>query len=260
MKKAGWILLALVFCLSACAPNNVKNEPDWEKYFTKYKAEGCFMLFDNSQGLFQAYNMDRIRLRYQPSNTFDIFNTLVALQTGKISQTSAVVPDSAAGQNLTTEQAFKENNTAHFQQLARLVGKPAFAAWMDSVKYGNMKISNIDQFWLDNSLLISPDEQLGFAKKLYFDGLPFTKTAQEQVRRMMVQETTDKYILSYKTGAGMMGKKNEGWVIGWIEENRHPTFFVLNIESEDPAFDMNKIRLETAKAILADAGYFKGEK
>lgn len=77
---------------------------------------------------------------------------------------------------------------------------------------------------------------------------------------MMVQETTDKYILSYKTGAGMMGKKNEGWVIGWVEENRHPTFFVLNIESEDPGFDMNKIRLETAKAILTDAGYFKGEK
>ncbi|PUZ26490.1 class D beta-lactamase [Chitinophaga costaii] len=260
MKKAGWILLALACCLGACAPNNVKIEHDWEKYFTKNKAEGCFMLFDNSQGQFQAYNMDRIRLRFPPSGTFDILNTLIALQTGKIPHTSTVIPDSVTGQNLSTDQAFKVGDDAHFREMARLIGRQNMAAWMDSVKYGNMKIDSIDRFWLDNTLLISADEQLGFAKKLYFDNLPFTKTSMEEVRKMMLQENTSKYTLSYKISAGKMGKKNVGWVVGWIEENRHPTFFVLNIESEDPAFDMKKIQLQTTRDILLAAGYFKGEK
>ncbi len=260
MKKAGWILLALAFCLGACAPNNVKIEHNWEKYFTPYKAEGCFMLFDNSQGQFQAYNIDRVRLRFLPAGTFDIFNTLVALKTGKIAHTSSVIPDSSTGQNLSTDQAFKSGNDAHFRQMARLVGRQDMAAWMDSVKYGNMKISSIDRFWLDNTLLISPDEQLGFAKKLYFDNLPFTKTAMEEVRNLMLQESNDQYTLSYKTGDGMMGKKHIGWVVGWVEQNRHPIFFVLNMESEDPAFDMKRIPLETAKSILVDAGYLQAGK
>ena len=31
-----------------------------------------------------------------------------------------------------------------------------------------------------------------------------------------------------------------GWVVGWIEENQHPYFFVLNIESPDHNFDMKQ--------------------
>ena len=261
------MLLALAFCLGACAPNNVKIEHDWEKYFTPYKAEGCFMLFDNAQGTFQVYNIDRARQQFLPASTFKIFNSLVGFQTGVISDTGMVINwdgvvrnEPGWNQDLSMNQAFKVSSVPYFQEVARRITQPKMQFWLDSVKYGNRKISRIDTFWLDNSLLISPDEELGFVKKLYFDLLPFNKTAMKNVRDVMLQEKNDKYSLSYKTGWGMLGKKNIGWVVGWVEENNHPTFFVLNLESEDPHFDMEHIRIDITKKILADAGYLKGEK
>lgn len=258
--------MALAFCLGACAPNNVKIEKDWEKYFTKYKAEGTFMLFDNSQGTFQVYNIDRARQQFTPASTFKIFNSLVGLQSGVITDTSMVIKwdgitrEPGWNEDLSMNRAFKASAVPYYQEVARRITKPVMQKWLDSVKYGNMKISRIDTFWLDNSLLISPDEELGFVKKLYFDQLPFTKTAMEAVRSVMLQEKTDKYMLSYKTGWGQLGKKNIGWIVGWVEENKHPTFFVLNMESEDPKFDMTHISLDVMRQILLDAGYLKGEK
>jgi len=120
-----------------------------------------------------------------------------------------------------------------------------------------MKISKIDTFWVDNTLQISPDEELGFVKKLYFDQLPFHKLTMQTVRSVMLMEKTPKYELSYKTGWGIVGKKQIGWITGWIEKNGLPTFFVLNIESENPNIDMRTIRMNILKSILTEAGYME---
>lgn len=265
MKRLGWISLLLVMMMADCAPNNVKEVKSWEKYFTKYKAEGTFMLFSNSQGTFQVYNLDRAKDRFVPASTFKIFNALVGLETGVIKDTNMVLPwdgvhrEEPWDRDMAMGQAFRVSNVPYFQEVARRIGKPVMQAWLDSVKYGNMKISRIDTFWLDNSLQISPDEELGFVKKLYFDQLPFHKTTMKHVREVMLMEKTPKYELAYKSGWGITGSKQIGWIVGWIEENRHPAFFVLNIESEDKNFDMVKVRMDILKSILADAGYLKGE-
>jgi beta-lactamase class D len=110
-------------------------------------------------------------------------------------------------------------------------------------------------------LKITPDEQLGLVKRLYFDQLPFFKTYQEVVKRAMLFENNANYRLGYKTGWGRWDAKTGktiGWMVGWIEENRHPYFFVLNIESRDPNFDMPAIRLKMLKDILKAQGFFEG--
>lgn len=267
MKRFGWLLLAMGLFMVACAPNNVKEEKDWEKYFAQHKLEGTFMLFNNSQGEFKVYNLERAKKRFLPASTFKIFNTLVGLHTGAIKDTNMVikwddvtrdVPD--WNQDLTMAQAFRLSAVPYYQEVARRIGQPTMQMWLDSVKYGNMKISRIDTFWLDNSLQISPDEELGLVKKLYFDQLPFAKTTMKTVRDVMLMEKTPKYELSYKTGMGRYNNtKRLGWIVGWIEENRHPSFFVLNLETEDPSLDIPKIRMEILRNILTDAGYFKGE-
>lgn len=266
IKKLGWVLAVVVTSLAACAPNNVKEEKSWEKYFREYKVEGTFMLFNNSNGVFKVYNLDRAKEAFLPASTFKIFNSLVGLQTGVAKDTNLVIPWDGVtrempewNKDLTMGEAFRVSAVPYYQELARRIGQKGMQLWLDSVKYGNMKISRIDTFWLDNSLKITPDEQLGLVKKLYFDQLPFSKTAMREVRGMMLREKTDKYELFHKTGWGREGKKHIGWMVGWIEENRHPSFFVLNIESEDPNFDMVKARNAIMRNILTDAGYFKGE-
>ena len=105
--------------------------------------------------------------------------------------------------------------------------------WIDTLHYGNKNISGaIDSFWLNNTLKISPDEQLGLVKKLYFDKLPFQKRTQQTVRDVMLQENNTLYKLSYKTGWGWDEAQNAiGWIVGWIEENRHVYFFVTLVKS-----------------------------
>jgi hypothetical protein len=79
-------------------------------------------------------------------------------------------------------------------------------------------------------------------KRLYFDQLPFFKTYQETVKRAMLFEDNANYRMGYKTGWGFTENGHAlGWVLGWIEENKHPYFFVLNLESPDRDFDMFKI-------------------
>lgn len=264
MKQPGWILLLVAILANACAPNNVKTEPNWEKYFTEYKVEGCFMLFDNGKGTFKVYNLDRAKERFTPASTFKIFNSLVGLETGVIKDTAMVIPWDGIkrempewNQDLSMNRAFHVSAVPYYQEVARRITKPVMQKWLDTIKYGNMKISKIDTFWLDGSLKISPDEELGFVKKLYFDQLPFHKLTMQWVRSVMLMEKTPKYDLCYKTGWGIEGKKHIGWVTGWIEKDGLPTFFVLNLESENPDIEMREVRKSILKNILKDAGYIE---
>jgi beta-lactamase class D len=96
---------------------------------------------------------------------------------------------------------------------------------------------------------------------LYFDQLPFQKRTQQIVRDVMLQEDNTAYSLSYKTGWGFDEKKNNiGWIVGWIEENKHPYFFVTMVKSADPAIDMKAVRLNITKGILKQLGFFNGRK
>jgi beta-lactamase class D len=116
----------------------------------------------------------------------------------------------------------------------------------------------IDSFWLNNKLKISPDEQLGLVKKLYFDRLPFQKRSQQIVRDLMLQENNTLYKLSYITGRGWDMNNAIGWMLGWIEENRHVYFFVTMVKSDDRKIDVATC-IKITKSILSHHGFFKGE-
>jgi beta-lactamase class D len=159
-------------------------------------------------------------------------------------------------------EAFKVSCVPYYQEVARRIGKDTMKHWIDSLGYGNKNISGpIDSFWLNNNLKISPDEQLGLVKRLYFDQLPFRKSVQQMVRNVMLQEDNTAYKLSYKTGWNFDEKKNaQGWVVGWIEENRHVYFFVTFVKAPDATTDISAVRMNITKGILQQLGYMKGEK
>jgi beta-lactamase class D len=160
------------------------------------------------------------------------------------------------------KEAFKVSAVNYYQEVARRIGRDTMQRWLDSLQYGNQNISGaIDSFWLNNTLKISPDEQLGLVKKLYFDKLPFQKRTQQIVKDVMLQEDNTLYKLSYKTGWGFDENQNSiGWLVGWIEENRHVYFFVTLVKSADKNYDMKTARLKITKSILSQYGFLKGEK
>ena len=268
MKFAAYSL-ALLTLLQSCSQNNVKQDKNLKKYFDENKVEGCFALMDNGTGKFTVHNLGRYRdSSYLPASTFKIVNSLIGLQTGKISSDSMVIKWDGVkrrveewNRDLTMYDAFRVSAVNYYQEVARRIGKDTMQLWLDSLRYGTKKItSTIDSFWLDNSLKISSDEELGLVKRLYFDQLPFFKSYQETVKRAMLFENNANYRLGYKTGWGFTEKGHAlGWVVGWIEENNHPYFFVLNIESPDKDFDMWTVRMKMLKDILKYLGFFDGK-
>ena len=70
-------------------------------------------------------------------------------------------------------EAFRVSSVPYYQEVARRIGKDRMEYWMDTVNYGAgpkdtaFRISTaIDTFWLDNTLKITPDEELGLVKNV----------------------------------------------------------------------------------------------
>jgi beta-lactamase class D len=260
------ILAILFFC--SCSPNNVKVDKDLKKYFDEAGVDGCFAIMNNANAEFTVHNLSRYRdSAYLPASTFKIVNSLIGLQTGVITNDSMVIKwdgvtrgRTECNSDLSMYDAFRLSCVNYYQEVARRIGKDTMQRWLDSLSYGNKKISTIDSFWLDNSLKIKPDEQLGLVKRLYFNQLPFYKLNQEIVKKAMLFEDSLNYKLSYKTGWGFKENgANLAWIVGWIEENKHPYFFVLNFETPKKDADIITIRMKLLKQILHHLGYMEGK-
>lgn len=260
----------LVLLLAACSPNNVTIDNSLKKYFDEQKSDGCFALFDNGTGQFTIYNLARYRdSAFLPASTFKIVNALIGLQTGIITNDSTIIKWDGVkrfnpewNQDLSMYRAFRASAVPYFQEVARRIGKDTMQHWLDSLSYGTKKIrSRIDTFWLDNTLKITADENLGVVKRLYFNQLPFFNNNQEMVKKAMLMEDKPQYQLWYKTG---LGYKPDGtplaWVVGFIEENRHPYFFVLNMETTNKEISLREARMTVLRKILTQFNFFKGER
>lgn len=265
-----FLIFSIVVSFLGCTPNNVTIDNSLGKYFKENNVEGCFAMFNNGNGKFTVYNLNRYKdSAYLPASTFKIVNSLIGLQTGIISDPrmiikwdSVVRPVADWNKDLTMREAFRISAVPYFQQVARRIGKDTMQFWLDSLHYGTTKIkTRIDSFWLDNSLKITPDEELGLVKRLYFEQLPFYSAYQDTVKNIMLFEDKPEYKLSYKTGWGQKENGNQlGWMVGWIEENRHPYFFVLNLESKDKNIDMPLVRMKILKDILKQLEFMQGRK
>lgn len=261
----------LIACLASCSPNNVTVDNSLEKYFDDNKVNGTFGIYNNGSDQFTIYNLSRFKdSNYLPASTFKIVNALIGLETGRISNQKMVIKWDGItrtipewNRDLTMDSAFKLSAVPYFQEVARRIGKDTMQFWLDSLgygqRYGKMKIGKIDSFWLDNSLKITADEQLGLVKRLYFDQLPFQKRSMRVVKEVMEMEKNANYTLAYKTGLGQLPNgRSLGWIIGWVEENRHPYIFALNLDGASD-MDMQTARMKILKDILNQLGFLKGK-
>jgi beta-lactamase class D len=255
------VVLSVVLLLQSCSPNNVTVQNSHKKYFDEAGVTGTFGLYDNATGQFYISNLPQFKdSSFTPASTFKIVNALVGIETGRIVDEKMTIAIDSIGP-IRMDSAFKQSIVPYFREVARRIGKDTMQHWLDSLQYGNKKIGTaVDSFWLNNTLTITPDEQLGLIKKLYFGQLPFQKRTQEIVKKVMLQSANTQYAISYKTGLGY--KKNGqaiAWVVGWIEENKHPYFFVLQIEGA-ATVDLKKARLSVLNAILKEQGFFEGKR
>jgi beta-lactamase class D len=279
MRKYFAALLFAPLLFAACSTNNVTIDDSLGRVFDSAGVKGDFGLFDNGQGRFTIYNLPRFRdSLYPAAQTFDILQSLVAFQTGvekddKVVWVSkdSVVSDTVNHRlektvriDVTLGEAFRvtdAENKATFQILADSIGIDTLKKWVDSLQYGNKAIRADSGHVQFGDIKINSDQELGLMKKLYFDQLPFFRRPQQLVKDMLSKEGNSNYKLVYKTGrAASLPGPAIGWVMGWVEENGHPYFFVINVESPDGRANIEDIGIQVAKNILSRLGFFRGKK
>ncbi|HLT24094.1 MAG TPA: penicillin-binding transpeptidase domain-containing protein [Ignavibacteria bacterium] len=230
-------LLFICLSLSSCQdPANKSYETDLSSYFGNYS--GAFVLYDYNNKYYIKHNAEQCSTRFSPCSTFKLPNSLIGLETGVIKDENFIIPWDSVTRNREElnrdhdlSSAIKSSVVWYYQELARQVGEEKMKMYIDSLHYGNMDISGgIDKFWLDNSLKISADEQVGFMYKLYTDSLPFSKTNMDIVKRIIIQDTLENgAVFSGKTGSN---GKDLGWFVGAVELGSNIYLFATNITGD----------------------------
>lgn len=282
MKRTkGWIWLGVVVVLTglwgACSRTRIHEHDEWQKiYAARGINNACVIIREHNHEAIHYMNKELCLIRYTPASTFKIFNSLTGLETGVAPDEQFVIPWDSIDRGrpewnkpMSMREAFKLSNIGYYQEISRRVGRDFMQHYLDTVQYGNKAIGkDADMFWVNNTLQISADEQLGFIKRLYFDQLPFSERSQRIVRSMMLQEGDDNYKLYYKTGTGNFNDSTIYWVVGFAEKIEHvkereksmnksdiriyPYFFAQNfiLPKADTAKDYANLRIDALKDVL----------
>lgn len=227
MKKISCLLLlsALIF-QSSCRNARIKERSDWAKIFQSQGAlDGGIILRDQSHDAVTYYNLSRDTTHLSPASTFKIVLSLAGLELGIVRDDRFVIPWDGIStgkpeweKDLSLREAFQVSSEPYFKELARRIGKERLQHFLDTFNYGNKKIGDsVSTCWVDGSLKISADEQLGLMKRLYFDDLPLSDRTQRIVRSIMLMENENNRKLYYKTGWGRNGANNLLWCVGFAE-------------------------------------------
>lgn len=182
-----------------------------------------------------------------PCSTFKIPNSLIGLQTGVVTGPGDLKKwdgtkrqREANNRDHTLQSAINESIPWYFQELARDVGEERMSTWLQRLDYGNQDISaGIDHFWLGSSLRIDAYQQMELIKALWHSTLPFDPAYQQQLRDMLLLDSSLDGVLHGKTGSCLGAQDQQppdhGWFIGWVDWNNpvagaaSTSFFVINI-------------------------------
>lgn len=227
--------------------------------------DGAFVVRNGATGETIRHDPAHAATRFAPCSTFKIPNTAILIETGAARDLDHSLPyDPALGLNnpdwardQTLRSAFNVSALWYYRAMARKAGIDAVSAMLAHLDYGNGQTGgSIGQvpFWVDGTLLISPDEQVDFLARLHEGRLVLSDRAMRLTREAMVAEETPRWRLSAKTGACRPGGgKVSLWYVGTVERDGTAHHFALHMT--DTGYDrLMARRIPVARAILADLG------
>nr|WP_285869217.1 BlaR1 family beta-lactam sensor/signal transducer [Mesobacillus maritimus] len=229
---------------------------DLSSYFEGYK--GSFVLYDSSKNHYQIYNRELSQQRISPNSTYKIYSALFALESNVITPNNNEqvwdwkphpIPEWNQNQNLAT--ALSHSVNWYFQNTDREVGRKKLQEYFHKIEYGNEDLTgNLDSYWMESSLKISPIEQVLLLSKLGENQLGFKTENLQAVKQAIFIEEQKNSMLYGKTGTGMINDKNvNGWFIGFVDKDEDRFYFAINIQNKDGQAQGSKAA-EIAKQIL----------
>ncbi|WP_284036591.1 BlaR1 family beta-lactam sensor/signal transducer [Neobacillus sp. 114] len=259
------VLFLAPFTNVIASPNDVyqfsgKNAvyEDLSAYFKGYK--GSFVLYDSSKNQYQIYNREMSEQRVSPDSTYKIYSALFALESNVISPNNnnqvwdgKIYPFAEWNQNQNLATALSRSVNWYFQNTDREVGRKPLQDYFHKIKYGNEDLSgNLDSYWMESSLKISPIEQVQLLSQLDENQWGFKAENIKAVQKALFIDEQRNGRLYGKTGTGRVNGKNvNGWFIGFVDKGEDRFYFAINIQNKDGLAQGSKAA-EIAKQILHD--------
>ncbi|NJM18255.1 MAG: class D beta-lactamase [Richelia sp. RM2_1_2] len=244
--------------------SKAQSKINFESVFKELGIEGSIVIYDARNKKFYEHNAARNSTVFFPASTYKILNTLIALETAVIHDDVTVLTWDGIkrdidvwNQDTNLRQAFKNSTVWFYQVLARKIGNERMQSFINKIGYGNQQIGtaeNIDKFWLEGPLQITPKQQIELLKKVYDGKLPFSQRNLNLLKDMMIVEQTPDYTLRGKTGWVTSTNPKIGWFVGYLEQNNKVYYFATNIDM--PNVKLAPARIKVTRRCLQMLGLF----
>lgn len=240
--------------------NTINQKVDFSECFKDVKGSAVF--YNIEQDEYRLYNEQACEKQYSPCSTFKIITTLLGLENGAISDENSTMkyngtlyPVKSWNKNLTLKEAFQTSCIWYFKQIIDEVGQSAVQEMLTDIGYGNCDISewngsslnpmpDLNGFWLESSLMISPKEQVQVLAKIFEGKTSVSPNAISILKNIMLIEEKENISLFGKTGSG----KNNAWFVGFFEKESKRWYFAVNLQDENHA--TGKSAQEITQAII----------
>lgn len=164
------------------------------------------------------------------------------------------------------------------QRITHALGAERFRSYVRQFDYGNQDVAGdpghdngLDRAWILSSLRISPEEQVGFLRRLVNRQLPVSAHAFDMTARLTeVARLPGGWVVHGKTGAGAPGTLSPdgtwdqahayGWFVGWVTNGTKTYVFAhllqdARIEPRPAGVQAREAVLDRLPALLPrDAG------
>jgi beta-lactamase class D len=215
----------------------------------------CFILSPLPRGAETVLGGAECDRRTLPASTFKIPHALIALETGVITAETVMKWDRSAQdfavwqQDFSLEGAIQSSVLWFFQRAARAIGSDRERQYLKAFSYGSMTFSReVDRFWLNGDLTISPREQIAFLKRMFTFELPVDRRHIDSVRAAMTMPRgtlsnaagvhdfplawRGDVVARLKTGNGTVAGERASWLIGELERNGRAYVFASRVTSK----------------------------
>lgn len=265
--------LLVVFALVSCSGNEKSNPTkrpsslhtfpkkenieEFQSILDSANLTGSILIYSLSDSIYYSNDFEWAEVGRLPASTFKITNSIIALETGVVRDDSALfVWDGKPRrlkvweQDLVFRDAFHKSCVPCYQEIARAIGTKRMNEYLSKLDYGDMVVAdtNIDVFWLEGDSKISQMQQISFLTRFYNNDLPISERTAKLMKRLMVIDETERYRISGKTGWSIRNVHNNGWFVGYLEQEGQVFFFAVNVDPNE-SFNMDlfpKIRSEVA--------------
>lgn len=219
----------------------------------------------------RTYGGELVDARHLPCSTFKIPNAMIALEVGAIDGVDATLPWDGVKRSFDSwnkdhdlRSAMANSVVWYFQEIARRVGLAAMRSWVERLDYGDRQIGEeVDLFWLEGPLTISPAEEVDFVDRLLSGRLPVSERTARSVREIVPAKVVGDVVVRGKTGTCVFddGRKPYAWLVGWVERGDASlgSFSLLLTEGKDVDTLVNT-RWRLALSLLGDAGLVEPSK